>query len=138
MLYDYKCIITRIVDGDTIDCNIDLGFDIWLYDQRIRLAKIDAPETRTRDELEERMGELAEDYVAEQLPVGTETILHSLIYKPRDIYGRILGDFLVPDTNLMISDLLLENRYAVKYRPDDKERMIQEHLENWKYWNNKL
>ena len=52
-MFEYKCVITKIIDGDTVDVDIDLGFDIILSNQRIRLSGIDTPESRTRD-LEEK------------------------------------------------------------------------------------
>ena len=56
-MFEYPCIIRKIIDGDTVDVDIDLGFDTWLLNQRIRLHGIDTPESRTRD-LEERNSDL--------------------------------------------------------------------------------
>ena len=55
-MYEYNCIIKRVVDGDTVDVDIDLGFGIWVHNQRIRLSGIDAPETRTRNLEEKALG----------------------------------------------------------------------------------
>ena len=51
-MYEYRCKITRIVDGDTVDVDIDLGFGVWLSDERVRLAGVDTPESRTSDKVE--------------------------------------------------------------------------------------
>lgn len=133
--YQYQCIITRIVDGDTIDCSVDLGFDIWMHNVRVRLHGIDAPETRTKDLREKRMGELAMERVATLLPVGTLTTLYSIEYNAKDIYNRILADFYVPseDGNKLTS-ILLKERLAAVYYPDDKEATLLEHQENAVYW----
>jgi micrococcal nuclease len=55
-MYHYKAKLVRVIDGDTIDVDIDLGFDVWLKRQRIRLAGIDAPESRTRNKAEKVLG----------------------------------------------------------------------------------
>ena len=51
-VYNYKCTLVKVVDGDTIDVDIDLGFDVWLRNQRVRLHGIDTPESRTRNKAE--------------------------------------------------------------------------------------
>ena len=55
-MYHYKAKLVRVIDGDTIDVDIDLGFDVWLKRQRVRLAGIDAPESRTRNKAEKVLG----------------------------------------------------------------------------------
>ena len=55
-MYQYKAVLVRVIDGDTIDVDIDLGFDVWLKKQRVRLAGIDAPESRTRNKAEKVLG----------------------------------------------------------------------------------
>ena len=59
MMHEYRCKIIKIVDGDTVDVDIDLGFDIWMKNERIRLLGIDTPESRTRDLEEKKFGLLA-------------------------------------------------------------------------------
>ena len=63
MMYEYKCEIVRVVDGDTVDVNIDLGFNTWLWKERIRLNGIDTPESRTRDPEEKKAGLYAKSVV---------------------------------------------------------------------------
>lgn len=95
-MYEYRCIINRIVDGDTVDVDIDLGFNAWLHDQRIRLAGIDAPETRTRDLVEKAEGLAAKARAEELVPVGSRQILLSREFQGK--YGRIIGDFKIGDS----------------------------------------
>ena len=66
----YKCTIQRIVDGDTVDVNIDLGFGIWLYKERVRVAGIDTPEKRTRDKVEKIFGLAATAKAHTLIPEG--------------------------------------------------------------------
>ena len=64
-MYQYKAKITRIIDGDTVDCDIDLGFKVILAKQRIRLYGIDTPESRTRDKVEKKYGLLAKKFLVD-------------------------------------------------------------------------
>ena len=65
-MYTYRAEIVRVVDGDTVDINIDLGFGVWLNDERVRLAGVDTPESRTSDKVEKLFGKAAGRYVEEQ------------------------------------------------------------------------
>ena len=78
-MYEYKCVIRKIIDGDTVDVDIDLGFGIWLKDQRIRLYGIDTPECRTRDAEEKIFGLAAKNFVISNLPVRSNQILKTMI-----------------------------------------------------------
>ena len=62
-MYEYKCKMVKVVDGDTVDVDIDLGFGVWMRDQRIRLYGIDTPESRTSDDKEKVYGLAAKDFV---------------------------------------------------------------------------
>lgn len=110
-MYEYRCIIKRIVDGDTVDIDIDLGFGVWLKDERVRIVGIDAPEVRTRDLEEKRFGIAASQRAEELLPVGSKQILRSLDFKGK--FGRILGDFKLEDTTF--SETMLLEGHAVLY-----------------------
>jgi micrococcal nuclease len=111
MLYVYKAKLDRVVDGDTIDATIDLGFDTWAF-RRIRLAGIDAPETRTRDLVEKQAGFASKERLEALLgPVGSPFVLHSLSL---DKYGRVLGVLWVDDKN--INDTLLQEGHAEIYK----------------------
>ena len=85
-MHEYHCVITKIIDGDTIDVDIDLGFDCWLHKQRIRLYGIDTPESRTRDLEEKKYGLAAKAFVQKFLKQGFAT----LKTKEKGKYGRYL------------------------------------------------
>ena len=70
-MYIYKCTVTKIIDGDTIDVDIHLGFDVVLTKQRIRLMGIDTPESRTRNLEEKERGLLSKAYMENKCPVGS-------------------------------------------------------------------
>lgn len=120
-MYDYKCIVRRVVDGDTVDVDIDLGFDSWLHNQRVRIEGIDAPETRTRDLVEKELGLESKAFVESHLPVGSQQVLMSKEYDgTKGKFGRIIGTFRVYDhTKNMLTDLsslMLEQGYAEVYK----------------------
>ena len=75
-VYEYNCKIVRVVDGDTVDVDIDLGFGIWMHKERVRLHGIDTPESRTRDLEEKKYGLLAK----EQIPVSYTHLTLPTIY----------------------------------------------------------
>ena len=134
-MYEYKVVIVRVVDGDTVDVDIDLGFDVWLKKQRIRLYGVDTPESRTRD-LEEKMyGNAAKDFVQSFLPVGTNQTLVTKL-DDRGKFGRILGEFKVYNSKLdgqtTINQMLIDEHHAVAYHGLSKDDIAEEHLENRK------
>ena len=110
-MYEYKAIIRRVVDGDTVDITLDLGFDI-LYNNRIRLHGIDAPESRTSDQEEKVRGLAAKDRVKELCPVGS-TVTIKTIKDGRGKFGRILGEIYVGDVN--VNKQLIKEGHAVEY-----------------------
>ena len=110
-MYEYSAKIRRVVDGDTVDITLDLGFDI-LYNNRIRLLGIDTPESRTRDLEEKKLGLAAKDRVKELCPVGS-TVTVKTTKDGRGKFGRILGEIYVGDVN--VNKLLIEEGHAVEY-----------------------
>lgn len=86
--YIFNCTLDRVIDGDTVDLNIDLGFDVWIK-ERIRFVEVDTPEIRTRDKVEKELGLQAKNYL-EELLRGQFLYYHSVAYN-RDKYGRSLG-----------------------------------------------
>ena len=76
-MYEYSCTIDRVVDGDTVDVDIDLGFGVWLRKERVRMYGIDTPESRTRDLVEKKYGLAAKDFVLSFLPVGSTQTLRT-------------------------------------------------------------
>ena len=134
-MYEYSCRIVRVVDGDTVDIDIDLGFDVWLKKQRIRLYGVDTPESRTRDLEEKKYGLAAKKFVENHLPVGSKQTLRTRL-DDRGKFGRILGEFVlttqwegknIPTT---INEQLVSERHAVKYFGQSKVDIEQEHLKN--------
>tara|TARA_R100000234_G_scaffold119793_1_gene103798 strand:+ start:1233 stop:1592 length:360 start_codon:yes stop_codon:yes gene_type:complete len=112
-MYTYKAKCTRVVDGDTIDANIDLGFDITIH-KRIRLAGIDSPESRTRDLEEKKKGLASKDRLIELIEKG------DLIVESKEVgkYGRVLGTLHIQQEDsepININDTLVKEGYAVEY-----------------------
>ena len=109
--YNFRVVkINRVVDGDTIDVTIDLGFDL-MKKERVRIAGVDTPEKRTRDLEEKARGLAAKDFVVEILKQHKNNfILHS---QGVGKYGRCLGNIFLGDTNL--NDLLINEGHAVEY-----------------------
>ena len=109
-MYQYNAKLDRVVDGDTVDAMIDLGFDTWVH-KRIRLLGIDAPETRTRDLEEKERGFATKERLVGLLEAaGGLFVLHS---HGVGKYGRCLGAIYVEDEN--INELLLSEGLAEKY-----------------------
>ena len=127
-MYEYKCKIVRVVDGDTVDVDIDLGFAVWLNKQRIRLFGVDTPESRTRDAEEKKFGILAKNFVKGRLPVGSMQILRTRMDDSRGKFGRILGEFVLDETTL--NQLLIVTNNGVPYFGQSKEEIEKAHLEN--------
>ena len=112
-MYEYRATIRRVVDGDTVDVTLDLGFNI-LYNSRIRLLGIDTPESRTRDLEEKARGLAAKDRVKELCPVGSSVTLKTT-KDGRGKFGRILGEIFVSGVVQSINQLLVEEGHAVEY-----------------------
>ena len=66
-MYEYRCKVVKIIDGDTVDVDIDLGFGVWLHKERIRMFGIDTPESRTRDLEEKKFGLAAKQFLTDML-----------------------------------------------------------------------
>lgn len=117
-MYTYNAKLDRIIDGDTVDAHIDLGFDITVH-KRIRLAGIDTPESRTRDLEEKAKGLAAKSRLEELLKEGSFVVESKEVGK----YGRVLGTLHVyPDGGLPINinDRLVKEGYAVEYNGGKK------------------
>ena len=130
-MYEYKCKILRVVDGDTVDVDIDLGFGIVLSNERVRIMGIDTPESRTRDKVEKKFG-LASKARLKSL-LGKTGILKTQINKNgedmKGKFGRILGDFVAEDGR-MVTDILVEEGHAVAYFGGSKEEVQMKHMAN--------
>ena len=131
-MYEYKCKVRKVVDGDTVDIDIDLGFGIWLNDERVRIMGIDTPESRTSDPIEKIFGMAAKERVQHLL--SNESVLISRVKgdgneEMRGKFGRILGDFKLNDGDTLTSKLMSEG-HAVGYNGGNKEKIQPKHLEN--------
>ena len=134
-MYEYRCKVTRVVDGDTVDVDIDLGFGIWMHKERVRLYGIDTPESRTRDLDEKKYGLIAKEHIKAFMPVGSMQTLVTVKDKAGK-YGRILGKFLIydkkTDAQMTINDWMIREHHAVAYFGQSKEDIAEEHLVNRK------
>ena len=132
-MYEYKCKILRVVDGDTVDVDIDLGFGVWMHKERVRMMGIDTPESRTRDKVEKAFGIASKDRLKELLPIGSIQVLKTEIDRSgedkKGKFGRILGDFLVDD-NRRCTDILVEEGHAVAYFGGSKDDVDAQHMAN--------
>lgn len=131
-MYEYKCKVLRIVDGDTVDIDIDLGFGIWMHRERVRIMGIDTPESRTRDKVEKAFGLASKARLKEILPIGSIQILKTEIDKSgedkKGKFGRILGDFLIDERR--VTEILVEEGYAVAYFGGSKDEVEMKHMAN--------
>jgi micrococcal nuclease len=131
-MYQYKCKINKVLDGDTVDIDLDLGFNIILANQRVRMAGIDTPESRTTNKEEKPRGLLSKKKLAEKLPVGSWQIIETQRSDNNDDkFGRILGVFILED-GTKVNDWLIKNNYAVPYKGDNKELTQADHQANKK------
>jgi len=130
-MYEYRATLRRVVDGDTVDVDIDCGFDIVLSNQRIRLYGIDTPECRTRDPEEKKCGLLAKKFIEENLPT-TFTLRTRLDGKGK--YGRILGELVTYygeyDREVSLNQVMINKNLAVAYTGQSKDDIEAEHLKN--------
>jgi len=129
-MYQYKAKILKVLDGDTVDIDLDLGFNIVLSNQRVRMAGIDTPESRTVDKEEKIRGTLSKKKLAEKLPIGSYvTIETQKSDNNDDKFGRILAIFILEDkTNL--NQWMIDNNYAVLYQGENKELVQEAHQLN--------
>ena len=134
-MFEYKCNLVKVVDGDTVDVDIDLGFGVWLRKQRIRLYGIDTPESRTRDKVEKVYGLAAKDFLLKMLSTGEMSIKTHKDAKGK--FGRILGELFMKTSvgELSVNQSLVENSHAVRYYGQSKEVLLSEHLTNRKILN---
>tara|TARA_Y100000389_G_scaffold82011_1_gene78602 strand:- start:6423 stop:6887 length:465 start_codon:yes stop_codon:yes gene_type:complete len=140
-MYEYKCKILRVVDGDTVDIDIDLGFGIWVHKERVRMMGIDTPESRTKDLTEKQFGLASKARLKELLPIGSIQILKTEIDKSgedkKGKFGRVLGDFLIErnvsgsyEQNVRVTSIMIEEGHGVKYFGQNKADIEKDHMVN--------
>ena len=139
-MHEYNCTIRRVVDGDTVDVDIDLGFGIWIHNERVRLYGIDTPESRTRDLEEKKAGLFAKDVVLHYLPEGSKQVLRTHKDKVGK-YGRVLGEFVIydglADRQTTINQFMIDHKIGVEYSGKSKDEIVKQHIENRKYLEEK-
>lgn len=130
-MYEYRCKLRKVVDGDTVDIDIDLGFGVWLKDERVRLYGVDTPESRTRDLEEKKYGLAAKEYVENFLNDEWLT-LKTKEYDSKGKFGRILGELWRTSSyaDKSLNDYLVEKHHAVPYLGQSKEDIAEQHLLN--------
>ena len=136
-MHEYRCTILRVVDGDTVDIDIDLGFGIWIHKERVRIMGIDTPESRTRDLVEKAFGLAAKKRLQQLLPEGTPRVLKTEVDRKggdaKGKFGRILGDFFVERNNATperVTDILIADGHAVPYHGGSKDELAELHQYN--------
>lgn len=134
MPYEYNAQIKRVIDGDTIVVDIDLGFDVVLKDQSVRLKGVDAPESRTRDAAEKIFGNLAKEYVLDFCFQCNGKIIVQTELDETGKFGRILGTIIdANDRELILNEELIKKHYAVNYLGQNKKEIESEHIRNRKH-----
>ena len=130
-MYEYKCKVLRVVDGDTVDVDIDLGFGIVLSDERVRIMGIDTPESRTKDKVEKLFGKASKHRLESLL--GEIAILKTQINKDgedmKGKFGRVLGDFVTEDGR-MATEVMIDEGHCVPYFGGSKEEVQAQHMKN--------
>lgn len=117
-MFNYNAIVVKVYDGDTITVDIDLGFDVWLFNRSVRLYGIDTPEIRGE---ERPQGLISRDFVLTRIPVGSQVIIET--YRDSsDKYGRYLAtvwykDPANPETMKNLNQELLDAGLAEAYLP---------------------
>jgi len=131
---EYDVVVIKVVDGDTVDVDIDLGFGVCLKDERVRIMGIDTPESRTRDKVEDLFGEAAKERL-KVLMKGGGKLITTEDRKGEDMkgkFGRILGDFKVDYNGEMkkVTDIMTEEGHCVPYFGGSKEETRAAHMVN--------
>ena len=134
---EYKCKVIKVVDGDTVDVDIELGFGIVLTDERVRVMGIDTPESRTSDKVEDLFGEAAKKRVKELMEndviLITQEDKHGEDMKGK--FGRILGDFYVEryeGKREKLTEVMIDEGHCVPYFGGSKEEVQAQHMVNRK------
>ena len=126
-MYRYKVEVTRIVDGDTVDVDIDLGFGMTYKKQRVRMMGIDTPESRTRDLEEKFYGKASKAHLTQLIENAKEI---QLVSHDKGKFGRILGELFDPDSVASINQQMIDNYHAVPYFGQSKDDTERGHLMN--------
>jgi len=135
-MYEYRVNVLKVVDGVTVDVDIDLGFGVWLRNERVRIMGIDTPESRTSDKVEKKFGLAAKNRLKQLL--GKQAVLRTQVGKGgedmKGKFGRILGDFEAYDAkndrHTMVTEILIQEGHCVPYFGGSKEEVQEQHMRN--------
>jgi micrococcal nuclease len=121
-MYEYRVKkVLKVVDGDTIDVDIDLGFNVS-YTQRVRLAGIDTPESRTTDLKEKALGLEVKEYLKSLLDSTDDIVIQTEKPDSSEKYGRILGWLFIDDEETSINEKMINDGYAWEYDGGTKQK----------------
>jgi len=128
---EYDVHVVKVVDGDTVDVDIDLGFGICLKDERVRIMGIDTPESRTSDKVEKVFGLAAKDRLYSLLEKDAKLITteDKSGEDMKGKFGRILGDFRAADGRL-VTEIMIEEGHCVPYHGESKDDVQAQHMVN--------
>ena len=124
-MYEYECKIVRVIDGDSIVVDIDLGFGLWIHGESIRLFGVDCPECRSRDKEEKAAGLAAKKFVERFLQVGETYTLNT---QDKGKFGRYLGT--ISNETETVNKALVDEHLAVVYYGQNRDEVEAAHLEN--------
>ena len=130
-MFNYRCKVIKVIDGDTVDVDIDLGFGVWMHKERVRLYGIDTPESRTSDKEEKVYGLAAKEFLKNMCD-DEWMILECNEYDSKGKFGRILGS-LRRTTNyadMTVNEYLIEKYHAVPYYGQSKDDIAAAHLKH--------
>jgi len=127
-MYRYKVWVTRVVDGDTVDVDIDLGFGMTYKKQRVRMVGIDTPESRTRDLEEKFYGKASKKFLKDLLEHYSDDI--QLVSHDKGKFGRILGELFIGNNKVSVNKQMINHYHAVEYNGENKDLVEQQHLKN--------
>jgi|TARA_R100000988_G_C3889643_1_gene112189 micrococcal nuclease len=137
-MYEYRVEVLKVIDGDTVDVDIDLGFGVWLKNERVRLYGIDTPESRTRDLEEKKFGLAAKERLKELLK--DDVYLRTMVGRGgedmKGKFGRILGDFVAQYEQgngwhqMTATQILIKEGHAVAYNGQSKDDIQEAHMKN--------
>ena len=131
-MWTYRAKVVRVIDGDTVDVDIDLGFGIWQKNERVRIMGIGTPESRTRDKIEKKFGLAAKAKLKSLL--GPNPVLQTTISKKgedmKGKFGRVLGDFIVDGKQ--VTEIMCKTGHAVPYFGGAKADTQKQHMKNRK------
>ena len=131
-MYEYKVSVVKVVDGDTIDVDIDLGFGMVYKKQRVRMVGIDTPESRTRNKVEKLFGKASKKHLKKLLE-ECESV--SLVSHDKGKFGRILGELFIGNNPVSVNQQMIDEFHAVPYFGQSKDDTEQGHLWNKKALN---